>query len=109
MDYRCPLCGADLAQSKPARSLIARMNVDCPRCLGRLEMNVHRAETALVLASVAGAVGLAALAYARQSQALLLAALALGMAGAAALYAIERTWLRRWPRFRPRAAPSRME
>lgn len=109
MDYRCPLCGADLAKSKPARSLIARMNVDCPRCLGRLEMNVHRAETALVLASVGGAVALAALAYARQSQGLLLAALALGMAGAAALYTIERTWLRHWPRLRAREAPPGME
>lgn len=109
MDYRCPLCGADLAQSKPARSLIARMNLDCPRCLGPLEMNLHRAETALVLASVAGAVALAALAYARQSQGLLLAALALGTAGAAALYAVERTWLRAWPRFRARAAPPGME
>lgn len=109
MDYRCPLCGADLAQSKPARSLIARMNLDCPRCLGRLEMNVHRAETALVLASVAGSVALAALAYARQSQGLLLAALGLGMAGAAALYVAERTWLRHWPRFRARAVTPRME
>jgi len=109
MDTRCPLCGADLAKSKPARSLVARMNLDCPRCLGRLEMNVHRAETVLVLASVAGCVALAALAYARQSQGLLLAALALGMAGAAAVYGIERTWLRDWPRFRARATPPGME
>jgi DNA-directed RNA polymerase subunit RPC12/RpoP len=109
MDYRCPLCGADLAQSKPARSLIARMNVDCPRCLGRLQMNVHRAETTLVLASVAGCVGLAALAYARHSQGLLLAALGLGMAGAAAIYGIERTWLRDWPRFRARESTPGVE
>jgi DNA-directed RNA polymerase subunit RPC12/RpoP len=109
MDYRCPLCGADLAQSKAVRSLIARMNVDCPRCMGRLEMNMHRAETALVLASVAGSVTLAALAYARHSQGLLLAALGLGLAGAGALYAIERTRLRHWPRFRARAATPGME
>jgi DNA-directed RNA polymerase subunit RPC12/RpoP len=109
MDYRCPLCGADLAKSKPARSLIARMKLDCPRCLGRLEMNVHRAETALVLASVAGSVALAALAYARQSQGLLLAALGLGMAGAAVIYLAERTWLRAWPRFRAREAPPAVE
>lgn len=109
MDYRCPLCGADLAQGKPARLLVARMSIDCPRCLGRLEMNVHGAETALVLASVAGSVALAALAYARQSQGLLLAALGLGMAGATALYAVERTWLRHWPRFRARAAPPGVE
>lgn len=107
MDYRCPQCGADLG--KPARSLIARMNVDCARCLARLEMNVHAAETVLLLASAGGAVAIAALAYARQSQGLLLAALALGMAGAGALYAIERTWLRRWPRFRARAAPPGVE
>jgi hypothetical protein len=85
------------------------MTLDCPRCLGRLEMNVHRAETALVLGSVAGAVALAALGYARQSQGLLLAALVLGMAGAATLYGLERTRLRTWPRFRPRAAPPGME
>jgi len=109
MDYRCPLCGADLAKSKPARSLIARMNVDCPRCLGRLQVNVHRAETVLVLASVAGGVALAALAYARQSQGLLLAALGLGMAGAAVIYVAERTWLRAWPRFRARESSRGME
>ena len=109
MDYRCPLCNRDLAASKPARSLIARMDLDCPHCLGRLHMNVHRAETLLVLGTVAGCVALAALAYARQSQGLLLAALAVGMAGAALIYIAERIWLRAWPRFRPRAAPPGME
>lgn len=109
MDYRCPLCGRDLATSKPARSLIARMNVDCPHCLGRLEMNVHRAETGIVLGSVAGCIAVAALAYARQSQGLLLASLAIGMAGAAAIYVVERTWLRTWQRFRPRAPGPGME
>lgn len=109
MDYRCPLCGRDLATSKPARSLVARMNVDCPHCLGRLEVNVHRAETLIVLGSVAGCVALAALAYARQSQSLLLTALALGAAGAAAVYIAERIWLRAWPRFRVRAASRGME
>lgn len=109
MDYRCPLCGRDLASSKAARSIIARMDLDCPHCLGRLQVNLHRAETLLVLGTVAGCVALAALAYARQSQGLLLAALGLGMAGAAATYVAERAWLRRWPRFRPRAAPPAME
>ena len=109
MNYRCPLCAADLAKSKPARSLIARMNVDCPRCLGRLQVNVHRAETVLVLASVAGCAALAALAYARQSQGLLLAALGGGMAGAAVMYVAERTWLRAWPRFRARESSRGVE
>jgi len=109
MDYRCAHCGRDLAASKPARSLIARMDVDCPYCMGRLQMNVHRAETLIVLGSVAGSVVLAALAYARQSQALLLSALAIGMAGAAALYIVERTWLRAWRRFQARAPSRGME
>jgi DNA-directed RNA polymerase subunit RPC12/RpoP len=109
MDYRCAHCGRDLAASKPARSLIARMDVDCPHCLGRLQMNVHRAETGLVLGSVAGGVALAALAYTRHSQALLLSALGVGLAGAIAVYIVERTWLRGWPRFRPRAPGPGME
>jgi DNA-directed RNA polymerase subunit RPC12/RpoP len=109
MDYRCAHCGRDLAATKPARSLIARMDVDCPHCMGRLQMNLHRAETLIVLGSVAGCVALAALAYARQSQVLLLTALALGMAGAAALYIVERTWLRAWPRFQARAASRGMK
>jgi hypothetical protein len=109
MDYRCPLCRRDLATSKAARSLIARMDLDCPHCFARLQVNVHRAETLCVLGTVAGCVALAALAYARQSQGLLLAALALGMAGAAALYIGERTWLTAWPRFRAREPSRGME
>jgi DNA-directed RNA polymerase subunit RPC12/RpoP len=109
MDYRCAHCGRDLAASKPARSLIARMDVDCPHCMGRLQVNVHRAETLIVLGSVAGCVALAALAYARQNQVLLLTALGGGMAGAAALYILERTWLRAWRRFRARAPSRGME
>ncbi len=109
MDYRCPLCKRDLASNKASRSLIARMDVDCPHCLGRLQVNVHRAETLLVVGTVAVCVALATLAYLRQSQGLLLAALGLGMAGAAAIYVAERTALRHWPRFRPRAAPPAME
>lgn len=109
MDLRCPLCGRDLASTKAARSLIARMDLDCPHCLGRLQVNLHRSETLLVLGTVAACVALAALAYLRQSQGLLLVALAGGMAGAAAVYIGERTWLRAWPRFRERAAPPGME
>lgn len=109
MDYRCPHCERDLSTSKPARSLIARMDHDCPHCFARLQMNVHRAETLLVLGTVAGTVGLATLAYAIRSQGLLLAALGGGVAGAAAIYIAERSWLRAWPRFRAREAGRRME
>jgi len=109
MDYRCPRCGRDLAGSKPVRSLIARMDLDCPHCLARLQVNVHRAETLLVLGTVTGCVALATLAYLRQDQALLLAALGGGMAGAAAIYAAERTALRAWPRFRARESSRGVE
>jgi hypothetical protein len=109
VNHRCPHCGRDLASRKLAGSIIARMDLECPQCHGALTVNVHPAETALVLASVGGAVALAALAYAAQSQALLLAALAVGMGGAGAVYALERTRLRDWPRYAPRAAPEGME
>lgn len=109
MDYRCPQCARDLATSKPVRSLIARMDADCPHCLARLEVNVHRAETLLVLGTVSGCVALAALAYLRQDQELLLAALGAGMAGAAAVYLTERTALRAWRRFRAREPGPGME
>jgi len=103
MDNRCPLCGKDLGRRKLAYSIIARMEIDCPHCLRRLRLNLHPAETAVVLAASAAFVALAAFAYQRQSQGLLLAALALGAAGMGAVYLVERRWLRDWPRYVPRA------
>lgn len=109
MNHRCPHCGRDLASRKLAQSIVARMDLDCPQCHGALTVNVHPAETGLVLSSVGAVVALAVLAYAAQSQGLLLAALAVGIGGAAALYVLERTRLRDWPRYAPRAAPKGME
>jgi hypothetical protein len=109
VNHRCPHCGRDLASRKLAGAIIARMDLDCPQCHGALTVNVHPAETGLVLASVGGAGALAALAYAAQSQGLLLAALAVGIGGAGAVYVLERTRLRDWPRYAPRAAPKGME
>lgn len=109
MNYACPLCRADLAGRKLAGTVIARMDVECPHCKGRLVVNVHAVETLVVLATVAACVALASLAYAWQSQGLLLAALAGAMSGAGVVYALERTWLRAWPRYAVRAAPARME
>lgn len=109
MNHRCPHCGRDLVSRKLAQSIVARMDLDCPQCHGALTVNVHPAETGLVLASVGGAAALALLAYAAQSQRLLLAALAVGIGGAAAIYVLERTRLRNWPRYVPRAAPKGME
>lgn len=109
MNQRCPHCSRDLASRKLAGSIIARMDLDCPHCHGALAVNVHPVETALVLGSVGAALALAALAYTTQSQGLLLAALAVGMGGAAAIYALERSWLRDWPRYAPRASRKGME
>lgn len=109
MDNRCPLCARDLGRRKLAHSVIARMDVDCPHCAGRLTVNVHRAERAIVLLGGAVALALALLSYAEQHQALLLAALAAGLAAAAALLALERVWLRAWPRYVPRRGPCGVE
>ena len=103
MDNRCPLCGNDLGRRKLAHSIIARMEIDCPRCGRRLRLNLHPAETSLVLAASAAFVALAILAYRGQSQGLLLAAFAVGAAGMGAVYVLERRWLRDWPRYVPRA------
>ncbi len=109
MNYACPLCGADLAGRKLAGTVIARMDVDCPHCKGPLVVNVHAAESLVVLGTVAVCVALASLAYAWQSQGLLLAALAGAMSGAGVVHALERTWLRAWPRYAARVPPARME
>jgi len=109
MDNRCPLCVRDLGRRKLAHSVIARMDVDCPHCAGRLSVNVHRAERAVVLLGVACTLGLALLSYAEQRQALLLAALAAGVATAVAMFALERVWLRAWPRYVPRRPPPGVE
>jgi hypothetical protein len=85
------------------------MDLECPHCAGPLRVNVHHAETGLVLAIVGGCLALAALAYALRSQPLLLFALGAGMAGAVATYVLERVWLRSWPRYLPRAPRRGME
>ena len=99
MDFRCPLCGHDLGRRKLTQAVIARMEIDCARCAGRIQLNVHRAEMVLVILSFAAFVVLAALAFWLQDQPLMLAAFAVAMAGAAALPLLERTYLRRWPRY----------
>jgi len=99
MDYRCPICGKDLGERKLARAIVARMEMDCRHCMARIQLNVHRAEMAIELSGIAAFVLLAALAYRVQSQGLLLAALAVALAGAASLRLLERTRLRDWPRY----------
>jgi DNA-directed RNA polymerase subunit RPC12/RpoP len=99
MNTRCPRCGRELATRKLANAIIVRMELDCPGCQQRLRLNLHPAETTVVLAATATFLALAVMAYQRQSHALLLAALAAGLLGMAAVYAVERHWLRDWPRY----------
>ena len=99
MDYRCPICAKELSDRKLAHAIVARMDLDCRHCGARIRLNLHPAEMAVVLAGVAAFVAAAALAYRLQSQALLLAVIAITMSGAAAMVLLERTWLRDWPRY----------
>jgi len=109
MDNRCPICGKDLGRRKLAYSIVARMDVDCPHCQGGLTVNVHPAERVLVLCGTAAALVLAVASYIAQSQGLLLAAVVTGMATGGAIWALDRVWLRAWPRYVPRELRPGME
>ena len=101
MDHRCPLCGRDLAGRRLSQAIIARLEIDCPHCKRRIRMNVHRAETVMIVGSFAGFALFAALAYWLDRQGLFLAAFAAAMLGAALLPLAERVWLRTWRRYVP--------
>jgi DNA-directed RNA polymerase subunit RPC12/RpoP len=99
MDYRCPLCGQDLGSRRLVHAVVASMESDCPRCKGRIKLNVHRTETLLVVGSFAAMVVLGVLAYRHQSGGFALLAFAAAMLGALAVPLLERTYLRSWPRY----------
>src|SRR5690606_30891726 len=98
---RCPLCRFDLARRKLTQAVVARWEVDCPSCKGRLRLNVHPAENGLLLASFGMFAGLAALAYFLQRDALYGAAFIIAIIGTAAVPLLERVVLREWPRYVP--------
>jgi DNA-directed RNA polymerase subunit RPC12/RpoP len=100
MDHRCPICRADLAGRKLSQAIVTRMEIECPQCGSRIRLNVHRAETIGVLAGFGIIVVLGALAYATQSERLMLFAFGAILAGSVALPLLERVWLRTWPRYR---------
>jgi DNA-directed RNA polymerase subunit RPC12/RpoP len=99
MNYQCPVCGANLRQRKLAQAVVTRMEIDCPGCKSRVQLNLHQAEIAILLLSCTGFLALAALAYRLQSQELVMAALVAGAAGWVAVQVLERTMLRGWPRY----------
>ena len=101
MDYRCPLCRADLGQRKLVHAIVTRMESDCSVCRGRPRMNVHQAEMAVVLVSFGALLVVGVLAWWLRSHALALLLFGVAMAGALAVPLLENTWLRRWPRYVP--------
>lgn len=102
MDYRCPLCSANLGKRKLTQAVVARMESECSSCKGIIRLNVHRAEAILVVLDFAAIVVLAVFAYRTQSHNLALAAFGAAMAGALALPLLEHTYLRNWPRYAKR-------
>ena len=99
MDYRCPVCEADLGKRKLSQAVITRMSIECSHCKSVIHLNIHRAETIIVLLNFAVIVVLAVFAYWFQSRGLVLVAVGAAMVGAAALPLLERIYLRTWPRY----------
>ena len=106
MDYRCPACRADLGKRhKLSQAIVARMETDCPHCKRTIRLNVHRAETIIVLLNFGMIVVLGTLAYWFQSQGLVVLVAGAVMLGTLALPLLERTYLRAWPRYATRPSP----
>jgi len=99
MDYRCPLCRANLERRKLIHAIVAQMEIDCSYCKSKIRLNVHRVEVVIVLLNFGTVIALATSAYWSQSQGLLLGAFGAAMVGALALPVLERTYLRTWPRY----------
>lgn len=99
MEYRCPACDGDLSARRFRRKVIPRMELDCPLCGARIEVNVHPLESALMIACFAAFVGFAVLFYALKNEAFLVAALA-SLAPAALLPLFERRCFKGWTRYR---------
>jgi hypothetical protein len=102
MDYRCPVCGANLGRRKLTQAVVAKMDAECSGCKSEIRLNVHWVEEIVVLLSFGTIVVLAGFAYWFQSQGLVIAALGAAMLGALALPLLENTYLRTWPRYAPR-------
>ena len=101
MDYRCPTCRAELGKGRLIDTVVARMEIDCSLCHSRIRLNVHRAEMAVVLGSSAAILALGAVAYWLKSEGWALATFGAVMVASVALPALEKIWLRNWPRYLP--------
>ena len=99
MDYRCPVCRANLGTRRLSQVIVTRMEIDCSHCKSTIRLNVHRAEEIIVLLSFGTIIVFAACAYWLESQGLALSAFGAAMVGALALPLLEQTYLRNWPRY----------
>ena len=99
MDNRCAVCAVDLGSRKLSQSIIARLEIECSHCRNPIRLNVHRAETAIVLLNGALMLALAASAYLSASQHLTLSLLGGVMLSMLGLPVLEHTYLRAWPRY----------
>ena len=75
------------------------MEHECSNCKRRIQLNIHRVESIVVLLNFGAVVVLAGFAYWFQSRNLVLTTLGVVMAGALMLPLLEKTWLRHWPRY----------
>ncbi len=103
MDYRCPVCRANIAKRRLSQTAMVKLEVQCPHCGSVVRHNVHRAETVIVMLNFAAIAVLAAFAYWFQSRDLVLVAVGAAIVGASALPLLEHTYLRNWPRYVPMA------
>lgn len=101
MDYRCPVCRANLRKRGISETIMTGLETECSHCKSVLRVNVHPVETTIVMLNFAAIVVLAAFAYWFDSRGLVLVAVGAAMVGAAALPLLERIWLRTWPRYLP--------
>jgi DNA-directed RNA polymerase subunit RPC12/RpoP len=99
MDYRCPVCRANIAKRRLSNTVMVKLEIQCPHCKSVVRHNVHRVETAIVMFNFAAILVLAALAYWLRSRDLVVVAVCTALAGAAALPLLEHTYLRTWPRY----------
>ncbi|MDA0275917.1 MAG: hypothetical protein O3A06_12225 [Proteobacteria bacterium] len=99
MDHRCPECGASLARRKLVHAVLARMEIDCDHCKRRIGLNIHKLESAVVMANFAVVLVLGALAYWYRTQELMLWTLGAALFAGVAVPLLERTVLRDWPRY----------
>lgn len=99
MDYRCPICGTNLGRRRLSEAIVARMAVECSHCKNVIRLNIHPAETVIVLLIFGTIVVLAAFGYWFQSRGLMLFVFGAAMVGALALPLLEKICLRSWPRY----------